>query len=145
MGTTWIHSNLPEQVQKAVRDVDRYDEKTKKMLQDAIRSGTEDTMRSAIRHVHTKSGNLVSKISMDYNESINTGYVKSKAHHSWLVEHGAGIAFVLPRKKKALKYGDRFFKLAKIPPRKPHPFMQTAIDETAPKITAAVEEAVDHD
>ena len=115
------------------------------MLQDAIRSGTEDTMRSAIRHVHTKSGNLVSKISMDYNESINTGYVKSKEHHSWLVEHGAGIAFVLPRKKKALKYGDRFFKLAEIPPRKPHPFMQTAIDETAPKITAAVEEAVKHD
>ena len=82
MSTTWIHSNLPEQVQKAVRDVGHYDETTKKMLQDAIRSGTEDTMRSAIRHVHTKSGNLVSKISMDYNESINTGYVKSKAHHS---------------------------------------------------------------
>lgn len=145
MSTTWIHSNLPEQVQKAVRDVQHYDGKTQKMLQDAIRSGTEETMKSAIRHVHTQSGNLVSKVSMSYNETTNTGYVKSKAHHSWLVEHGAGVAFVLPTKKKALKYGDRFFKLARIPPRKPHPFMQPAIDETAPKITEAVEEAVEHD
>ena len=145
MSTSWIHSNLPEQVQKAVGDVGRYDETTRKMLQDAIRNGTEDTMKAAIRHVHTKSGNLVSKISKDYNESTNTGYVKSKAHHSWLVEHGAGIAFVLPKKKKALKYGDHFFQLAKLPERKQHPFMQAAIDETAPKITAAVEEAIEHD
>lgn len=145
MSTTWITTNLPEEVQKAVRDVGRYSEVTQGKLQDAIKTGTEDTYRAAVSRVHTKSGNLLSKMETHYNETTNTGYVKSKAHHSWLVEHGAGIAFVFPVKKKALKYGDRFFKLGKIPVRQPHPYMQPAIDETAPKITQAVEEAIEHD
>lgn len=145
MSTKWIHTNLPEEIKKAVGDVKRYDSTTEQKLRDAIRTGTEDTMRAALRHIHSYTGNLASNIEMHYNETTNTGYVKSKAYHSWLVERGAKATFEVPKKRQALKYGDRFFKLARIPARKPHPFMQPAAEEVAPKIAEKVQEAIEHD
>lgn len=145
MSVLFIKTNLSTEVRKAMKDIARYDDDTQKRVRSAVETGTKDTYKSAVRHVHTKTGNLVSKISMQYNSHWNEGVVKSKAHHSWLVEHGASATIVLPKKRRALKYDTHFFKLARIPKRAAHPYMKPAIDENAPKIEQAVQEAVDRD
>lgn len=140
-----IKTNLSAEVRKAIGDIDRYDSDTQQRLRNAVEKGTKDTYQEAVKHVHTRTGNLLKKMSMQYDSRRNTGIVKSKAHHSWLVEHGASATIALPKRRRAMKYDGNFFKIARIPKRQAHPFMKPAIDTTAPKIEQAVQEAVDHD
>lgn len=139
---TWISSNMGDEVQKAFRDIDRYDEKAQAKIRTAIRSGTENIMRGAKSRIHVHTGNLMKSVSMEYDEKHNRGFVKSDAPHAHLLEKGTMAAFIVPKKKKALKIGARFAASAFTVAKRARPFMKPAFDQEKPKIIREVEEAV---
>ena len=145
MGGLYIKSNLSTEIKKALGDISKYDAATQQGIRQAVRKGTADTLRETKQRVHVRSGHLLKKITMEYDEAHNRGIVKSKAPHSKLLEKGAKASFAVPRRKKAMKFNGRFIKAAHIPARAARPFMAPAAEKTAPEITKAIKDVIEHD
>lgn len=137
-----IRTNIDSEVKKALRDIARYDKETARKLKKAVKDGTRDTMSRAKHKARIHTGNLIRRITMRYDEQKNVGKVISKAPHSHFLELGVKAAIVVPKKKRVLHFGKFFTKVARIPARKAHPFMEPAIKEAAPRIEKDVEEAL---
>ena len=138
----YIKSDLTDAIKKATSDIAKYEDGAQKRMKAAIRQGTQDTLRMAKNKAPIATGNLVKRLTMEYDEKNNRGFVKSKAPHSILLEKGVKPSIAVPKKKKVLKFGGVFARYALIPARRPKPYMKPALDETEPKIVKNIQEAL---
>ena len=139
----YIKSDLTDAIKKAVCDVGKYGDGAQARMKEAIRGGTQDTLRAAKSKAPIATGGIVRRLVMEYDAKNNRGFVKSKAPHSILLEKGVKASFVVPKKKKVLKFGGIFTRHALIPARKARAYMKPALDEVEPKIIKALKEAID--
>jgi HK97 gp10 family phage protein len=133
---------MGEEIQRAFKDIDNYDDKTQAKIRSAIRSGTENIMRGAKSRIRVHTGNLMKSVKMEYDAAHNRGFVKSDAPHAHLLEKGTRAAFIVPKRKKALLINGKFYASAFTAAKKARPFMKPAFDEEKPKVIKAVEEAI---
>lgn len=138
-----IYSNLSNEAFRALRDIDRYSAETRRRLQAAVRTGTQETAAEAIRRAPMRSGDLKASIQYEIKRDGSQGVVRAKSKKAHLVEFGTGPALVYPKRRRAMKIGDRFAAYALIPPKRPRPFMRPAIEKERPAIERAVLEAIE--
>lgn len=145
----WVHTNISEEVRKALGDITQYDEATRQRLTDVIRGKTGDVFNKAVQMAPKPTGHLASTIVEEFQPTAHglQGFVKAKSHVAHLVEFGARGTVVVPVRKKALHPGASgwFAAHATIPQRAAHPFMKPAVDAVIPSLESAVREAVNHD
>lgn len=142
MSTIRIYSNLETEVYRSLRDIDKYDKATQAKLRAALVKGTNEVRDYAKSRVPVRSGRLKAQIYSDFNAKGNQGIVHSKGRHAHLVEFGAGPGVVTPRRRKALKIGDKYANFATIPRRAAHPYMRSAAEGKRPEVEKLIKEAV---
>ena len=132
---------VPE-LQKALKQVEAYDQNTRSRIGSAVQHSTNAIADGARRRVSVRTGRLIKKIGADYNSQKLEGTVTAKTPYAHLVEFGAKGATVAPKKKKALHFGGRFAASANIPERKAKPFLRPAFEAEKPNLVNALNEAV---
>ena len=130
------------EINKAIKQVSIYD--TKKMLEieNIQKSATKSIIKRAQQRINNKTGNLKKSGKTDYNNRTGTAFARFKAPHAHLVEFGAKATTSTPQNRKVLKMGDRYFKKAKIPARRPRPFLFPAYQETYPEVLRDIKEVL---
>lgn len=138
----WVNTNKNKAITDAMADLDKYTDKTQKRITGAISDTTNAVRDKAAERVSVKTGTLKKSITAKMSKSGNAGFVSAKARHAHLVEFGARAAFVMPKKGKAIKLGNRIVHHAMVPARKAKPFMRPAADAEKVNLEKRITEAV---
>ena len=136
-----ITSNISDETFHVTKQLDQYDEATRKRIIGAITESTHIVYDDVLANVPQATGHLITGIKMDVNvrQRYVSGVVKSNAPHGHLVEFGTEPRFwaksiVTPKGPvyKAIYRG--------VMPK--HPFMKPAIERERPRIETRLREAV---
>lgn len=138
-----IYSNLSEEAFHALRDIDKYNAETRERIKKAVRQGTSDICEDAKHRVPVKSGDLKASIGYEMRRNGSQGVVYAKSKKAHLLEFGTGPAVIIAKRRKALKYGDRFSRRVFVPAKKAKPFMRPAIESKRPEVERMIMEAVE--
>ena len=138
----WVNTNKSQAISSAIRDIEKFQDKTQRNIKDAIADSTRAVKDAAVSRVRVHSGKLKKSIGMKLSEKETTGFVSANAPHAHLVEIGAAAALVMPKNKKAIKIGDRLVHHAIVPERKAKPFMRPAADSEKANLEKRIVEAI---
>lgn len=143
-----------EGLSECLKDISKYNARCRLAVEDALRRGTKQVAKGARRRVPVDSGGLKKSITSSFKTTTLVGYARAKKPHAHLVEFGAKLTKVRPKKKmymefpkeKWKKYNgkNRIVRLkeATIPKREPRPFMIPAFRENESKIVADVKKGL---
>jgi len=141
-----IYANIDSEVFKAIKNVDNYNTNAQKSIRKAMADGTKSVYDAAFSKApHGTNNKIRAGLHWSYDETKNTGVVKSSAPHGHLFEFGTNERFVYPTRRKALKMSDgRYAKGTVYAGRiRPKPFMRPAIEQERPKIESEVKKVLE--
>ena len=96
MATKTITFSLdPGSIERAAREVEKFAEQLREIIEELIKHLTEEGKTiAAVKVVEmgaVESQDLLKSIDGYYNEDLRTGFVRAKSYHAFFVEYGTGI------------------------------------------------------
>lgn len=134
------------ELNKALRQIDFWDGKTRLKVEAAVATGTKRVAADARRKVPRRTGTLRKSLKSSFKRRGCTGLVKAMSPVAHLIENGVKTSIAEPQKKKVLKFfsGGKLYyrRWTMIPARRARPFMKPAYEANVNKIIDDIKKAV---